>query len=937
MAKLTAKQESFIAMMTENEELSRHGFELLLKRADYDQFFDSLQAAGLFDPQHNPAPVPAEEEGYVRIPFWSALNYLAAVARLSGDRNDLTLANKVMAVLRSVMSWRDSDGQARDNYHTAYKFAEILALVPTVAVTNADLEFIPLWLSSRFERMLVSKTLSDNVLTRFLASSSADDLDKAVIVLRRCTAVKWRGARDSNPGEGKPVMATDHFWLQKLIRDHARTFGQKIGAKAAQVLVERIREIFGPRTLPSETYRPAVEDHFQNHAYHEAENCSVEGLRDVLAGWCERNAPAAKAFVEELLKDEQEMLRRIGIYLLGQQMAAWQDLYANFLGPRLFDIGHLHELHNLLSAHFSVFSDTLKAKTVQAIREIPLPNQGTDPPRLLKRIQQRWLSAVVGKGYPPADEWFQALQVDPKVGAPPEHPDFDAYMQTWVGPGATPYSVAELKAFATAHTIVEKLNAFEDPGTWPGPTMDGLESSLEQAARIDPEPFFEVLPDFLRAKRDFQYRLISGLRQAWTATDRDMQKTADWVLGWPKMMAFFEQLVAQPEFTQGLTVDHRTTNGVASAIADCLQDGTRNDARAFDPQLLDRSGALIKTLLEKVKGANEPPEDPMMHTLNSPRGRVIEALFSQALRACRVDQNSTNSHAKAWTDVRPLFETELAKCKNSNFEFSTSCGQYLAQLDYMDASWTKTNISRIFPAEFQSNSRCALEGLAFTSFTRSVYGLLVEPGVIDRALLYDLKGEARRKLVERIAAAYLWGDESLGSPRFAHLFRVGNLEDLETIARVFWTVRGEKLSAEQKQRVVQYWERCVQWSRGLPQPPATLFSLLSMLSCYLNSVEGLERELLETVAPFVYVGHNLYEFVCELQRLVETSPDGVSAVLGKMIEKRIPDYDYKDELKKLLHILVAKGKRQDVISYTERMRLLPGMQEIFDSLTRAKP
>jgi len=54
-------------------------------------------------------------------------------------------------------------------------------------------------------------------------------------------------------------------------------------------------------------------------------------------------------------------------------------------------------------------------------------------------------------------------------------------------------------------------------------------------------------------------------------------------------------------------------------------------------------------------------------------------------------------------------------------------------------------------------------------------------------------------------------------------------------------------------------------------------------------------------------------------------------------QKRIPDYDYKDQLKTLLHTLVEKGKRQDVISYTERLRMLPGMQEIFDSLTRAKP
>jgi hypothetical protein len=89
--------------------------------------------------------------------------------------------------------------------------------------------------------------------------------------------------------------------------------------------------------------------------------------------------------------------------------------------------------------------------------------------------------------------------------------------------------------------------------------------------------------------------------------------------------------------------------------------------------------------------------------------------------------------------------------------------------------------------------------------------------------------------------------------------------------------------------------------------------------------------------PWPLSRHNIYEFISELQRLVETSPDGVNVVVRKMIEKRIPDYDYKDQLKKLLLTLVEKGKRQDVISYTERLRRLAGMQEIFDSLTRSMP
>jgi len=120
---------------------------------------------------------------------------------------------------------------------------------------------------------------------------------------------------------------------------------------------------------------------------------------------------------------------------------------------------------------------------------------------------------------------------------------------------------------------------------------------------------------------------------------------------------------------------------------------------------------------------------------------VNKAVFAKFL--ARGDDSSTGSHAKAWNDVRPLFEMELAKCKNSNFEFSTSCGEYLAQLDYMDSNWTKKNIFRIFPEEFPSNSLCALEGLAFASFTRSVYGCSPNPASsIGR---YAMTSKAKRE------------------------------------------------------------------------------------------------------------------------------------------------------------------------------------------------
>ena len=188
MANLTANQESFIKFMRESDELARRGFDLLLKKKGFETFFDALGEAGLFDPVHNPAPVPVEPAGSLRLPYWAALDYLVGVAKVAGDKHDEALANKVMSVVRVVT--HDSAVRARDNYHTWRKFAEILGLVPPSTVNLEDIGLVPSWLGSHFNHGMVGHALDEGVLNRFVASDSAADWDKGLEVLRHCTAIR---------------------------------------------------------------------------------------------------------------------------------------------------------------------------------------------------------------------------------------------------------------------------------------------------------------------------------------------------------------------------------------------------------------------------------------------------------------------------------------------------------------------------------------------------------------------------------------------------------------------------------------------------------------------------------------------------------------------------------------------------------------------------
>jgi hypothetical protein len=191
MRSLSSKEESFVRLMTTGPEYEQRGFELLLKRANFEEFFDALAAAGLFDPARNPAPVPGDQPGYFRVPYWEPLGYLEAVAKLSGERDDVTLAEKVMNVVRAVSRWREEDGSVRDSHHTYHTFAKILGLVPTRVVTLEDIDLMPAWLEAKFDRGSVAFALSGGALRRFVDSSCADDWMKACRIIAHCTVLRW--------------------------------------------------------------------------------------------------------------------------------------------------------------------------------------------------------------------------------------------------------------------------------------------------------------------------------------------------------------------------------------------------------------------------------------------------------------------------------------------------------------------------------------------------------------------------------------------------------------------------------------------------------------------------------------------------------------------------------------------------------------------------
>lgn len=935
MAKLTANQESLVELMTKSDEHAQRGFQLIVSKAGAEVFFDAIDAVGLFAPDKAPGPVPAEEPGYVHIPYWPALDYLLCLAKISGERGDAELAEKVMRVVRGVSQFRDEG--PRENYHTYRIFAKIIGLVPREVLKEEDIDLIPGWLYGKFDRSLVASELSKGLVSNLLESESQKNWEMACTILWHCTAL-IRGD-DVPPRRRSKDLATvvDGYFLKEILKKHAEPLGRKAGNVAASLFIERIKEAFDGDSSPSYMRRPAIEDHEQNRSWHEAENCLVDSLRDILLSWISTDPGNARDFVSKMLGDRQDIIRRIGLYLLAKRWDELKDVYRGHIGPDLFDSKHIHEMYHLLDSRFGVFIEAVKEATVASIRDLPLPEIDENPEGYRQYVQRNWLSAIEGKGFQPADDWFAELNQVEGIGRVPDHPDFHYYMESGWGPGSSPYEVDELLAFAEGETLIKKLNEFEQQDTWRGPSEKALVTVLEKAVENQPSLFLKLLPQFLHAKWPYQYGVINGFKTLWCGSDYK-EVSVDWDYAWEQLMSFFEHLILDPEVwlepIEGKRDLTPTWDWIPPAIAEFLRSGTREDEKSYAPELLPRSLALIKALLANLEVEDESGRDAMLQAINSSRGKALEALFSHALRACRVQDKEHGNHAAAWAELEPIFEKELGMCEGGiNYDFSTLAGAYLVNLSYLDEAWLTGAVAKIFPADKRENFRCAISGLAYAVATKQSYQLLVSKGIIDRALDFDqVLDQVRERIIERVALAYLWGDESLDSARFSSFRSENRINDLIITSRFFWSVREQDLSRDQVGLIIDFWEWCIELADGFPEPPARLFSSLSQLSCFLEEVSDRTRPLLLTVAPYVSVNHNADYFIEELERLVENSAAPVSEILGVVLENYNPSYDYEDRLKGLLAKLAQTDFRGDALDYMNRLRHLKGIELLYREL-----
>jgi hypothetical protein len=870
------------------------------------KWFDELQQKMFFDPSANPAPKETDDKGFYVIPLWPVLEYLEKTAPELETEGNKEYANKFLAIIRSTT--KSSIESGISNWRTWWYFAKILRHIPIDLITPKDIDLCAYWLNDPFDRMIIGDELGNKFFPRLLNERTDHSRQLSSKLLMSLTQIRWIEKPRGTKNEFKPVLQIEQWHADKLFRNQSqsRKIGKVLGQAGLSIIKARIEEILRKDEKDEYSYiwRPAIEDHDQNKNRNNAANILITAFRDALSGYIEEMAyeiSQVSDYISGLLEQKFIVFQRVGIYIVGVYYDLLRSTLNRILEPRFFTSHYKHELFHLLRRNFIKFEDSDKDLVLQIIDSLAVENYDENVDLKTKRKAYKklvWLTAVKDQGYSPADELFARNYSI--IGHEPEHPDFSSYMEVgWVGE-ISPYTAAELLSRGVDE-LIDVLKSFKEQGDWKTPTVRGLAEELKLAVKNNPEYFKGNLGIFLSVDLAYIHEIIEAYKELWSEKKYD---------NWIEVLEFCCNVIYREDFWSESNNQERQSfvanrSWIVGAIGELLRTGTASDDKAFDPALLPKAKALLLSLLEKQESTEfESGCDAVFVSINSARGKCIEALVDFALRSCRLADKEKGRHDYTWKEIEPFFEKELIQSENDNYEFITLIANYLPNFLYLNRDWTLKNLGRIFPLKHRKQWLCAMQGYAYVNAVYpEIYSYLKREGHFLEALnAEDLKGEAKEKVLQNIVVAYIHGEDLLedNASLINLLIARWNTEELNELISFIWTLRNHDENLCRK--VQSLWTKFSKRIAGREDENKQILSSLCLWSTFILEITADNLNLLKQAAPYVDVRYHSYILIEELKRLVDNHPAEVAEIFLSVLQECAPTYD-KEEISYILRSL----------------------------------
>ena len=913
--------EKELLLMIESEQ---ECIEYTMKKIFDIRWFDILKEKDYFLPINAPGPVESSQKGYFIFPEWNVLPYLEKVSLQIKENPEKNKAfiKELLDIIKDVTKYHIENDKKLDNYRTWWYFVKILCNLPKKEITEKELDLIPVWLDSKIANTLQGSEIVDKLLPKFL--ENPEDIDKAEKIARYLLAFK-----EVEIKEGKKELRTiiESFYLEEAFLD--RKYASKLGENCSVKLINDI-ETNIKKFLKSDKDGTYL-SFYSKTKYYESEPLELlaEILRQILVAKSKISEKETRSILELYLKDEFYYFKKMALYVIGNNeanTAKYKDIY--------FEELEKDEKYVLLDG-FS-FGDELK-QLFNKFKELT-PEQiklletkiDTGPEIDYKSDKDIWKQ----KRYKALSNIKVFKDKYEKIKNEKNHIDTDlsaaiGEIKFELEQAISPIKVEELLQKSNKE-IAKYLHGFK-PYSMPFPErdFDGLCGVIVDAVKIQPEKFINDLDYFKETAFIYVRSILSGIRNVWND-----KKTVDW----PKVFGFIKEYIDRKEYwndDEKYTVkDEWKTNhiGLVGIISEIIREGSQEDIwieEYFKP--IEEIMSLLITgmlkekdkILEKYRDLND---DPVTHAMNTPFGKLSEALFLFTLRIKRFEVDSKKVQEVNWENIlRNKYEDLL---NNSIPEGHTWLGRYLINFNYLDKDWTIENIKL---EKFKGDSlwECFIIGYLSSGIYKSLYDS-IQPHY-ERALEYKFKkDDTTNRLIRHICVGYLVEKEDFTEKTlFGKMLKKWDVKQIHEIISCFWIRRKDDIKPQEEKeqkridnKILEFWgwvyERYKKNS-DLTDGDKKILAELAKLTVFLPEINEENSKWLSLSAPNAEMGFDSMYFIEYLNDLKGKgkSINYIGDIYLKMLETSTPNYK-KEHIIEIVDYLYEIGKKEKVDKYTKQ-------------------
>lgn len=875
-----------------------------------------LKEEGYFDPVKNPYPIPGDDKGTSSIPEWNVLPYLERISQEINISENKKYISELLAIIKTVSTYKDSNGCHVDNYRTWYYFIKILMNIPNEKILVDIIDLIPIWLDSKNSASLPGSEISMKLLPKFL-TDNADDLIKAEIIIKYITALKTikleRDEKNISGEKEETRLIIDSYWLKESFKKYSNTIGEKCSRKVVDDLSKKIKSLL--KRKEDKTYFSFYED--KDYTTNDPTDILTFILKRILFAKAKKDIDSTRSILSEFFKDEYLYFPKMALFIIGQNIEEYSNLFWKILDT---DIGDVimektlfwgDELKRLLN-NLGTLTDKQKGiinKKVEISAKKLYGTENSEKPAA--QYKQGIYDALSN------DPYFKNLYEEHKKVT-----TIDAWLspaimmsETRVGPGPSPLAKEKIIEMPN-DKLAEYLSTFVTRDSWRGPTVGGLSNVISEVAKEMPNKFINEFRLFKSTGFIYIYEIISGIKNAWNEKKE---------INWQKVFEFIKLYIDQKEFWEdkfivekGEWLGGANHEWVAGIAAELIQDGSRDDSWAFPEHSFDNAEKIVFMLLSKLRVEDDKDiSDYVSYTLNTALGKAIIAFILLTLRIARVNKTKGISNDIKWSIEYKTKYDEILERKI--IEGYVCLGRYLPNFYYLDKEWIEDKIRYLEREKGSKHWEAFMVGyLSIGKIYDDIHNIM-RPHY-QHSIEFDFKEKREKEfIIQHISLLYLRGLESLTAQEslFKQLLDKFIQDHIQEIINFFWMERRYIVEQEEnkdtRKKTIEFWRWLYEKykSADLSRNDRKILSYTGNLTTILPQIDKENFEWLKLAASNIHETYNSSFFIEYLDALKEKGNRSETAkYIGEiylcMLEKSTPDFD-KNHIRSIVEFLYDAG------------------------------